>query len=81
VSGLQIRRIHDLDSYKSSVLKLIERVIGDYHDPNDFLIVFDSKLNEDDQKDTFEVCLMILLEFKKIMVNKTKLIYLATNNR
>lgn len=58
MNGYLIKRKNELNSYKSSILNLIERVIGNYHDPKDFIIVLDSKLNKDDEKDTFEVCLM-----------------------
>jgi hypothetical protein len=70
VNGLHSVRNRELNSYKSSILSLIERVIGDYHDPNDFVVVFNSTLNEDDGKDTFEVCLKILIDCFFILINE-----------
>lgn len=57
LSILKAKKLSTND-YESSVMDLINRVIGKYHNVNDFIVVIDKNLNSDDL-DAFEVKLTL----------------------
>ena len=48
------------EAYANAIQDLIARIIGDYHDPNDFVVVIND--NFDLEKDTFQVQLTLLYQ-------------------
>jgi hypothetical protein len=63
----------------NSLKTLIQRIIGDKADPDDFIISFNKTLNSDDLLDTFEVLnLLEILDYRLILILK---IFKARNGK